>query len=157
MDCRRWSPRAEWSVADDVTEELGCTIRSCLSLFYPSLLFLSSMSIFLVRTSALLSFFLYATTSPDQSLSWNSPAGSPSRGGDGPVYVWHKPTELAHSFLFCSWVYFCLYGPFNCTSFHKFSRHLSVFWLFFRSYLCLIGPFKLISLHLRLLQPWYNP
>ena len=45
------------------------------------------------------------------------PAGSPSRGG-----------ELAHSFLFCSCVYFCLYGPFNCISFHKFSRQLSVFW-----------------------------
>ena len=26
----------------------------------------------------------------------------------------HKPTELAHSFLFCSCVYFCLYGSFNC-------------------------------------------
>ena len=40
---------------------------------------------------------------------------------------WHKPTELAHSFLFCSCVYFCLYDPFNCISFHKFSRQLSVF------------------------------
>ena len=28
---------------------------------------------------------------------------------------------------FC--VYFCLYGPLNCISFHKFSRQLSVFWL----------------------------
>ena len=37
----------------------------------------------------------------------------------------HKPTELNHSFLFCSCVYFCLYGPFNCTSFHKLSRQLS--------------------------------
>ena len=36
-------------------------------------------------------------------------------------------TELAHSFLFCSCVYFCLYGPFNCISFHKFSRQLSAF------------------------------
>ena len=44
------------------------------------------------------------------------------------LYFWHKPTELAHSFLFCSCVYFCLYGPFNCISFHKFSRQLSVFW-----------------------------
>ena len=34
----------------------------------------------------------------------------------------HKPTELAHSFLFCSCVCFCLYGPFRCMSFHKFSR-----------------------------------
>ena len=53
--------------------------------------------------------------------------GSPSCGGDVTVYVWHKPTELAHSFLFCSCVYFCLYGPFNCISFHKFFRHLFVF------------------------------
>ena len=47
------------------------------------------------------------------SLCW-VPAGSPSRGGDVAVYVWHKPTELSHSFLFCSCVCFCLYGPFNC-------------------------------------------
>ena len=38
-----------------------------------------------------------------------------------------KPTELAHSFSFCSCVYFCLYGPFNCISFFKFSKQLSVF------------------------------
>ena len=38
----------------------------------------------------------------------------------------HKLTELAHS-LFCSCVWFCLYGPFNCISFHKFSRQLSDF------------------------------
>ena len=31
--------------------------------------------------------------------------------------------------LFCSCVYFCLYGPFNRISFHKFSRQLSVFLL----------------------------
>ena len=40
---------------------------------------------------------------------------------------WHKQTELAQSFLFCSCIYFCLYGPFNRTSFHKFPRQLSVF------------------------------
>ena len=28
-------------------------------------------------------------------------AGLPSHGGDVTVYVWHKPTELAHSFLSC--------------------------------------------------------
>ena len=55
------------------------------------------------------------------------PAGSPSRGGDVTVYIWHKPTERAHPFLFYSCVYFCLYGPFNCISFHKLSRKLSVF------------------------------
>ena len=41
---------------------------------------------------------------------------------------WYKPTELAHSFFFCSFVYFlCLYDPFNCISFHKLSRQLSPF------------------------------
>ena len=54
---------------------------------------------------------------------------SPSRGADVTVYVWHKPTELAHSFSFCSCVRFCLYVPFSCISFQKFSRQLSVFWL----------------------------
>ena len=38
-----------------------------------------------------------------------------------------KPAELAHSFLFCYRVYFCLYGPLNCFSFHEFSRQLSAF------------------------------
>ena len=41
--------------------------------------------------------------------------------------LWYKPTELAHSFLFCSCVRFCLYGPFNCISFHKLSRQLPAF------------------------------
>ena len=27
---------------------------------------------------------------------------------------WHQPARLARSFLFCSCVCFCLYGPFNC-------------------------------------------
>ena len=38
--------------------------------------------------------------------------GSPSRGGDVALYffdiLWHKPTELSHSFLFCSCVCFNL-------------------------------------------------
>ena len=38
-----------------------------------------------------------------------------------------KPAELAHSFSFCSCVYFCLYGTFNCISLHRFSRQLSTF------------------------------
>ena len=45
-----------------------------------------------------------------------------SHDGDVVVYVRHKPTELAHSFLFCSCVCFYLCGPFNCILFHKFSR-----------------------------------
>ena len=34
--------------------------------------------------------------------------------------------SLPHSFLFCSFVRFRLYSPFNCISFRKFSRQLSV-------------------------------
>ena len=41
--------------------------------------------------------------------------------------LWRKPAELAHSFSFCSCVYFCLYGPSTCIWFHKFSRQLSSF------------------------------
>ena len=41
--------------------------------------------------------------------------------------LWHKPTELAYSFLFCSCIFFFLYDPFNCISFHKLSQQLSVF------------------------------
>ena len=36
-------------------------------------------------------------------------------------------TELAHSFLFCSCVCFCLFYPFNCISFHESSWQLSAF------------------------------
>ena len=43
--------------------------------------------------------------------------------------LWRKPTELAHSFLFCSCISICLCGPFNCISFHKFSLQLSAFLL----------------------------
>ena len=38
-----------------------------------------------------------------------------------------KPTELVHSFSFCSCDCFCLYVPCKCISFHKFSRKLSAF------------------------------
>ena len=56
------------------------------------------------------------------------PAGSPSRDGDVTVCVKDiNQSSLPHSFLFCSCVYFRLYGPFNCISFRKFSQQLSVF------------------------------
>ena len=56
------------------------------------------------------------------------PAGSPSRGGDVAVYVFDiNHPSFAHPCLFCSCVCFCLHGPFNCISFHKFSRQLSAF------------------------------
>ena len=46
-------------------------------------------------------------------------------------YSTPKPTEYAHS-LFCSCVYLFLW-PFNCISFHKFSRQLCFLTLFFWS------------------------
>ena len=78
--------------------------------------------------------------------SYDSSCRLTSRGGAVIVYVWHKAVDFARSFLFYSCVYFCLYGPFNCSSCHHFSQQLSFFWLFFRSYLRLIGPFNFISL-----------
>ena len=63
------------------------------------------------------------------------------------ICFWHKPAELAHSFLFCSCVYFSLYSLFNCISFHKISWQLSAFslWssclisaLLFFSTICLV-------------------
>ena len=59
-----------------------------------------------------------------------SPQGSPSRGGDVAVYVFDiNQQNLPRSFFFILflYVYFCLYGPFNCISFHKFPRQLSAF------------------------------
>ena len=56
------------------------------------------------------------------------PAGSPSRSVDVAVYVSNiNQPSLPTPFLFCSCVCFCLHGPFNCISFHKFSRPLSAF------------------------------
>ena len=48
----------------------------------------------------------------------------------GLTFTWcqrHKPTQSAHSFLFRSCVCFCLYGPFNCISFHNVPWQLSAF------------------------------
>ena len=53
-----------------------------------------------------------------------------TRWGCCGLCLWHEPTELAHFFLFCSCVCFCLYCPFSCISFHKFSWQLSAFSLF---------------------------
>ena len=42
------------------------------------------------------------------------PAGSPSRGWDVMVYVKDiNQLSLLTPFLFCSFVYFCLFGPYN--------------------------------------------
>ena len=61
-----------------------------------------------------------------------------SQSSNGLIFTWwgccglclcHKPTELAHSFLFRSCICFYLYGPFDCISFHQVSKQLSVFLL----------------------------
>ena len=71
---------------------------------------------------------LSVITSRLYPLSPPVPTCSPSRGGRVAVCFFDiKPTELAHSFLFCSCVCFCLYGPFDCISFHKFSQQLPAF------------------------------
>ena len=58
---------------------------------------------------------------------WLSPWAHFHVVGTLPLMSWHKPAKLAHSFLFCSCVCFCLYNPSNGISFHKFSRQLSTF------------------------------
>ena len=56
------------------------------------------------------------------------PTGSPSSGGDVAVYVFDiNQPSLPTPFYFCSCVCFCLKGPFNCISCHKFSWQLSAF------------------------------
>ena len=56
-----------------------------------------------------------------------APAGSHSRGGHVPIYVFINQPNLPTPFLFCSCVCFCLYSPFNCISIHEFSRQISAF------------------------------
>ena len=78
------------------------------------------------------------STSHHSTLGWSGRklllhvlAGSSSRGGNVAVFDFDiNQTELAHSFSFCSCIYFCLCGSFNCISFQKFSRQLSAFSLY---------------------------
>ena len=83
------------------------------------------------------------------------PAGSPSRGGGFcDLRPWHKPAEFAHSFLFCSCVYFCISCPFNCIPFHKILPTILCFLtLFFPFYFCFIGPCNYVSLYESLPNP----
>ena len=79
---------------------------------------------------------------------WKSPSAPSPSGltftwwGCCGLCFWHQPTELAHSFSFCSCVYICLNDPFNCISFHKFSRQLPAFSLCSSS---LISAFLVLS------------
>ena len=58
----------------------------------------------------------------------------------------HKPTVLAHSFLFCVC---CLYGPSNCISFPKFSRQLSAFLLCCSGYISALLFLSIIYLFMK--------
>ena len=76
------------------------------------------------QSSALVFFFKLDLS------SLRVPTGSPSRGGDVAVYVFDinqpgLPTPF-YSVLVSVSVFS---GPFNCISFHKFSRQFSVFFL----------------------------
>ena len=85
------------------------------------------------------------------------PAGSPSRGGDIPVYVLdvNKQNLPTLSILFL-----CLFlslRPFQLYfSPQILSTTLRFLTLHFWSYFCLIGPFNYISLYESLPEPWYN-
>ena len=85
-----------------------------------------------------------------ESVFVSVPAGSPSRGGDDTVYVLDITNRACPLFLFCSCV--CLYGAFNCISFHEFSRQLSAFSLCSSvvTSALLVGPFNYKSLYERL-------
>ena len=70
-----------------------------------------------------------------------------------------QQTKLAHSFLFCSSICFCLHGPFNCISLHTFSRELSFFSLCASDLISALLVLSAIYIYLyeSLPQPRYNP
>ena len=86
------------------------------------------------------------------------PASLPSPGGDVVVYVKYvNQPSLPTPFLFCSCVYFCLYGAFGCISFHRNSTDNSplshpVLAVLFLPYW---SSQLYISLYESLPQPWY--
>ena len=83
------------------------------------------------RTAVSVHFIPFPSTGPVEMFfrlpSPLVPAGSPSRGGDVKVCVLdiNQPSLPTPFNLFLC--LFLSYGPFTCISFHKFSRHLSVF------------------------------
>ena len=130
----------------------SCTMQSPrpIKVRYIQIFILTTRNCFKIHES------IYTMTQASPMPSSAVPAGSPSHGGDVTVYVWHKPTKLAHSFLFCFCVDFFLYGPFNCISFHKFSQQLSIFWLCSSGLISALLVLSIISYE-DLLQPYNNP
>ena len=66
-------------------------------------------------------------------LAWVSLVTTVKSVWSAPCYVLFRCCHVVVDFVFIIskarfyGLYFCLYGPFNCISFHKFSRQLSVF------------------------------
>ena len=67
------------------------------------------------------------TTAVCVSLRWSSPRAHLHVVGMLRFMPDINQPNLPTPFLFCSCVCFCLYGPFNCISFHKFSPKLYAF------------------------------
>ena len=96
--------------------------QSFCSLFHDWLLFLPLFSFRLFLRTNPLSFSFRPVQCPGSSF----PVVPVARGLT--FTRWGLcANELAHIFSFCSCACFCLYGPFNCMSFHQSSRHLSAF------------------------------
>ena len=68
---------------------------------------------------------------------------------------WHNQLGLPTPFY--SSVYFCLYGPFNCISFHKFSRQVSTISLCSSGLISALLVLSTIHLLKTVSQPWCNP
>ena len=66
--------------------------------------------------------------------------GSPSRGGHIAVHVFDVNQPSLPTPLYYVLVSISVYDPFNCISFHKFSRQLSAFSLFFRFFRSFVLP-----------------
>ena len=106
---------------------------------YPPSIYDISVVSKLVIESCVLPMIRRACCSWYSLLRW-VPVGSPSRGGNVMVYVLDLNQPSLPTLYFCSCVCFCLYGPFTCISFHKFSRQLSAFSL------CCSGPISALLL-----------
>ena len=104
---------------------------------------------------------IHSTTPTCSHTSFNTKgsvhAGSPSWGGDVAVYVFDINQPSLPIPLFCSCVYFCLHGPFNCISFHKFSRQLSAFSLCSSGLVSALLVLSTMYLMWKSPQPWCDP
>ena len=72
--------------------------------------------------------------------------------------LWHKPTELSHSFFILFLCLFLFLWPFDRILVHKFSQQLSAFVLCSSCHIsALLVIWTTIVIYESLPQPWYNP